>query len=58
MGDMLLSYASNLHPQKTLTVFCGHTHDPARFKFQDNLIAICSPAEYGKPEPGELVNIL
>ncbi len=58
MGNMLEEYAKSLPIEKSLTVFCGHTHDKAKHRVSHNLTVYCSPAEYGRPGISEMVNVL
>ncbi len=58
MGNMLEEVSKSLPIEKSLTVFCGHTHDKAMHRVSHNLTVYCSPAEYGRPGISELVSVL
>lgn len=58
MGNMLEEVAKSLPIEKSLTVFCGHTHDKAMHRAAHNLTVYCSPAEYGRPAISEMVSVL
>lgn len=58
MGNMLEDVAKQLPIEKSLTVFCGHTHDKARHRVSHNLEVFCSPADYGNPGISEIISIL
>ena len=48
VGDVLVEIMQ-AHPDKQLTVLCGHTHQPAHVHILPNLWAITGGADYGKP---------
>lgn len=48
VGDALREIMQ-AHPQRQLTVLCGHTHQPARAQILPNLLAITGSADYGDP---------
>ena len=48
MGRAILDMA-RLHPDKRLTVLCGHTHSPGVCQPADNVRVITGGAEYGNP---------
>jgi predicted MPP superfamily phosphohydrolase len=58
MGDMLEAIAKNLPHGKTLTVFCGHTHNPASAQILPNLSAYCTGAKYYSPMISRIVDVL
>lgn len=37
------------HPERRMTVLCGHTHSPGRAEILPNLTVLTGGAEYGKP---------
>lgn len=37
------------HPDKHMTVLCGHTHSPGEVQILDNLLVLTGGAEYGDP---------
>jgi predicted phosphohydrolase len=49
VGDILVRIMKQ-HPDRQLTVLCGHTHSKAEVKMLDNLIVFAAQAEYGKPK--------
>jgi predicted MPP superfamily phosphohydrolase len=48
MGDVLAEAMRN-HPDKRMTVLCGHTHGGGRSEILPNLVTFTGPAEYGRP---------
>jgi Icc-related predicted phosphoesterase len=48
VGDALREIAA-AHPDRQLTVLCGHTHSPARAQILPNLRVWAGGAEYGQP---------
>ncbi len=48
LGDLLLEMAST-HPDKSITVLCGHTHGSGTAQIRPNLHVITGGAEYEKP---------
>lgn len=48
IGDLLLDMAST-HPDKSITVLCGHTHGSGTAQIRPNLHVITGGAEYEKP---------
>jgi len=49
VGDRLAAIMRD-HPDKTMTVLCGHTHSPGSARILDNLTVFTGRAEYGEPE--------
>jgi len=49
VGDTLI-HIMKQHPNRHLTVLCGHTHYQAEAKILDNLQVFAAQAEYGIPE--------
>ena len=47
-GDLLLS-AAEKHPDKQISVYCGHTHGDGVAQIRANLVVHTGAAEYGKP---------
>ena len=56
VGDTLVRIMKQ-HPDRQLTVLCGHTHSKAEVKMLDNLKVFAAQAEYGKPEIQRILNI-
>ncbi|MEX0713239.1 MAG: metallophosphoesterase [Pirellulales bacterium] len=48
MGQALLQIMRD-HPERHLTVFCGHTHSPGECRPLSNLRILTGAAEYGRP---------
>ncbi|HUU68278.1 MAG TPA: metallophosphoesterase [Planctomycetota bacterium] len=48
-GEVLRS-AMERHPDRTMTVLCGHTHGSGVVRILPNLIVYTGGAEYGRPE--------
>ena len=44
------------HPNRYLTVLCGHTHYQAEAQIWDNLKVFAAQAEYGFPELQRVLN--
>lgn len=49
VGD-LLRETMRQHPEKSMTVLCGHTHGAGRVQILDNLEVMTGGATYGEPE--------
>lgn len=49
VGDVLLELAA-AHPERKLTVLCGHTHSPGEVEMLPNLEVITAGAEYHEPD--------
>jgi predicted phosphohydrolase len=47
--DDVLAEAMRNHPEKRMTVLCGHTHGGGRSEILPNLVTFTGPAEYGRP---------
>jgi Icc-related predicted phosphoesterase len=45
-----LSAVMGEHPDRTMTVLCGHTHSPGVAHTGENLTVLTGGAEYGAPE--------
>jgi Icc protein len=45
------------HPDRRLTVFCGHTHGKGRCRVSSNIEVITGGAEYGRPRLQEVIEI-
>lgn len=56
VGDALLE-ASEAHPDRRVTVLCGHMHHPAHVTIRDNLEVRCGAAEYGTPKVQAVLDI-
>jgi Icc protein len=48
VGDVLLATMRD-HPDKRMTVLCGHTHGGGRSELLPNLVTLTGPARYGRP---------
>jgi len=55
IGDALIEVARE-YPKKELLVLCGHTHDPAEFKFE-NITGVCGGARYGEPSIFSIIDV-
>jgi hypothetical protein len=49
VGDTLVRIMKK-HPDRQLTVLCGHTHSQAEVKMLENLTVFAAQSEYGKPK--------
>jgi predicted MPP superfamily phosphohydrolase len=56
MGDVLLE-AARSHPKCDLLVLCGHTHGGGEVRMAENLWVVTGPAEYGKPEIQQIMEV-
>jgi hypothetical protein len=56
VGDVLTELMAR-HPQKRLTVLCGHTHQPVKAQIRDNLVCWTGSAEYSKPRIEALLQV-
>jgi hypothetical protein len=56
VGDVLVE-AGRAHPQCRFLVLCGHTHDGGEIQVAENLRVITGPAEYGKPEIQQIIDV-
>jgi len=45
------------HPDKKLTVLCGHTHSPGAAQILPNLEVLTGSAEYGSPTIQQILEI-
>ena len=48
VGEALVEIMAE-HPDRQLTVLCGHTHGAGETQVMPNLLAITGGAEYGRP---------
>ena len=48
-GEVLLEFMQQ-HPQKRMTVLCGHTHSSGHVQIRGNLEVFTADAEYGQPK--------
>lgn len=55
IGDTLVRIM-NKHPDRHLTVLCGHTHSWAKAQILDNLTVFAAQAVYGSPELQRILN--
>ena len=56
VGDRLLALMRK-HPQKKMTVLCGHTHGSGVAQILDNLSVLTGGAEYGRPELQRILDL-
>ena len=56
VGDMLLDLMSQ-HPEKNMTVFCGHTHSRGSAWLLPNLLIRTGAAIYGKPDITDVISV-
>ena len=56
VGDVLIGIMGQ-HPDRRLTVLCGHTHCRAEAQILDNLEVFAAHAEYGIPELQKIFNL-
>ncbi len=56
VGDTLVRIMKQ-HPDRHLTVLCGHTHDGAEVKILDNLAVFAAQAVYGNPKVQKILNL-
>ena len=49
VGDRLSAIMRD-HPDKSMTVLCGHTHSPGSTLILDNLAVLTGEAHYGEPQ--------
>lgn len=45
------------HPDKRLTILCGHTHHPAQIQVAPNIVVRAGAAEYGHPRIQDIIEI-
>jgi predicted MPP superfamily phosphohydrolase len=57
VGDVLLE-AAQLHPKCQILVLCGHTHDGGEVQVVENLRVVTGPAEYGKPQIQQIIEVV
>ena len=56
VGDVLAKVMRN-HPDKQMTVLCGHTHSSGICRVSPNLQVKTGGAEYGAPEIQEIIEV-
>ena len=56
VGDVLLEAAQS-HPGCQILVLCGHTHGGGELQVLENLRVVTGPAEYGKPEIQQVIDV-
>ncbi|MEQ8676426.1 MAG: metallophosphoesterase [Aggregatilineales bacterium] len=56
IGDLLLEVATT-HPDKTITVLCGHTHGSGTAQIRPNLEVITGGAEYENPLIQQIITV-
>jgi 3',5'-cyclic AMP phosphodiesterase CpdA len=55
-GEVLLEFMEH-HPQKRMTVLCGHTHTSGSVQIRDNLEVLTGDAEYGQPKVQRMFDV-
>lgn len=48
VGDVILA-AARMHPDRQITVVCGHTHSAGEARLAPNVLAFAGAADYGRP---------
>ena len=56
MGDVLADVAHS-HPRCQNLVLCGHTHGGGEVQVAANLRVVTGPAEYGRPEIQQILQV-
>lgn len=56
VGDVLLD-AARRHPERAITVLCGHMHHPAHVHLADNLEVRCGAATYRAPVVQDVIEV-
>lgn len=56
VGDVLVEFMRP-HPDKQMTVLCGHTHSSGRASILDNLEVLTGKAKYGEPAIQKLLEL-
>ena len=56
VGQAILEFMAD-HPDKRLTVLCGHTHGHGETQPLSNLKVITGGAEYGRPEIARVLEL-
>jgi hypothetical protein len=54
--EVLLEFMQQ-HPQKRMTVLCGHTHSSGSAQIRDNLEILTGDAEYGQPKVQRMFDV-
>ena len=57
VGESLLE-AARSYPGRQILVLCGHTHDGGELEVLENLRVVTGPAEYGKPEIQQIIEVV
>ncbi len=55
-GEVLLDFMEH-HPQKRMTVLCGHTHSSGSVRMRDNLEVFTGDAEYGQTKVQRMLDV-
>ena len=55
-GEVLLEFMEQ-HPQKRMTILCGHTHSSGSVQIRDNLEVLTGDAEYGQPKVQRMFDV-
>jgi Icc protein len=45
------------HPERKMTVLCGHTHSSGVARILDNLVVLTGGAQYGKPALQQVLEV-
>jgi 3',5'-cyclic AMP phosphodiesterase CpdA len=56
VGEVLVEFMRQ-HPEKQMTVLCGHTHSFGRASILDNLEVLTGQAKYGEPIVQQVLNV-
>ncbi len=56
VGDVLVE-AARSHPECQILVLCGHTHGGGEIQVAENLRVVTGPAEYGRPEIQQIIQV-
>jgi hypothetical protein len=56
VGKTLLAAAEE-HPDRRITVLCGHTHGNGEARIRENLLVLTGGAKYGRPEVARVLEI-
>jgi 3',5'-cyclic AMP phosphodiesterase CpdA len=55
-GEVLLEFMQQ-HPQKRMTILCGHTHSSGSAQIRDNLEVLTGDAVYGQPKVQRMFDV-
>jgi Icc-related predicted phosphoesterase len=57
VGDRLAAIM-RCHPDRAMSVYCGHTHSPGLTRFLDNLVVHTGGAQYGQPVLQQILEVV